>query len=139
MPPLLGLSFLAGSLFHIFWQTLDQVIKADPKTPTMVIESHREKQGHDEETGQDLFVAGTNKHEPDEAGGENYEFRHQDITEYCSDKKTFLALEQRATTRAMMPNPKRSIHYRGLAAGGALQPQRTKQYCPDRALISIGF
>ena len=60
----------------------------------MVIESYWKQQGHDEESGQNLLVVGSNKYQPNDAGDQDYKFGHHHVSEDCPDKKSLLTFKK---------------------------------------------
>ena len=87
----------------------------------MVIESYWKYEGHDEESCQNRLVVGSNKHQPNDAGDQDYKFGHHHISEDRTNKESLLTLEKRSAIWAVMSYAKRPVDYAGLTTGRAAQ------------------
>ena len=87
----------------------------------MVIESYWKHDGHDEESRQNRLVVGSDKHQPDDAGDQDYQFGHHHISKDRPDKESLLTFEKRPANWAVMFDAKRPVDYARLTAGRTAQ------------------
>ena len=81
------------SLF-VFRQRFDQVIEAQPKTPTVVEEDDREEKRDDKQYRQHLLVIDARDCEEEKARHKDDELSRDHVCQDCPDKESLFALEQ---------------------------------------------
>src|SRR5215213_234938 len=96
-----------------------------------MIESHWKNQRHDKKHDQHALVIRAENQQAEETNQQDGSLRGHDICQYRAYKKPILAFEKRHADRAVVPDPKRLRHYRGLSANWTKQFQTTPQYPLD--------
>jgi len=90
----------------VFRQRLDEVVKTEPQTPTVMIKGDREDQRHDKQHHQDGFVFRAYHQQHEEAVDEDYQLRDDDIRQDCAHEKPVFAFEEGQAIGAMMTDVK---------------------------------
>src|ERR1051326_3957922 len=112
-------------------QRLDNEVKTEPQTPTVMIERDRDNEGHDEQHHQHTLVIRAQNQQTKEADQQDCKLRRHHVRENCADEKPVFALEQRHAGRAVMADAERVRENLRLTTHGTQQPQTTTQYQLD--------
>lgn len=78
------------------------MIEAKPETPTVMIKSDGEDDGHDGENRQDELEACVDEGQRDDVQNEYHELRRDHVSHDRADEKTVFAFEQRIAHGALM-------------------------------------
>jgi hypothetical protein len=95
-----------------------------------MVEPDREHERHDKQHRQHVLVIGTQHEQTEETEHEDHELRDNYVCQYRADKEPVLALEQRQTDRAVMPDVKGALDDRRLATRRTAQFHAAFKY-PD--------
>ncbi len=109
-------------------ERLDDEVKTQPQTPTVMVKSHRKYQRHHEKHYQNTLVIRSEDQQAEETDQENHELRRDDVCEDCADKKAVFTLKKRQAVRTVMPDVKRGGYDFRFATCWTTQPQTTTQY-----------
>lgn len=101
-------SVLAAVLF-VFRKLLDEVVEAQPKSPTVMVKGDREDDGDDEQQHQYVLVIGANHQQTEEAENEDYELGCNDVCQDRAHEKPVLAFVERQANGAMMTDMERAL------------------------------
>jgi len=87
------LDCLSSRATTIFRQILNQIIQAEPTTPTVVEERYREDDCQREQQPQDCVVLKTNDQETEKADCQNYQLGDHHVGQNGADEEDFFPLK----------------------------------------------
>lgn len=112
-------------------QRLNDEVKAQPQTPTVMVESHRKNQRHHEKQCQNTFILRAQDKQAEKADQQNHDLGGDDVSEDCAHEKAVLTLEEREAVWAVVTNMKQVGSDLRLATCGTTQSQTTTQHRLD--------
>ena len=98
-----------AAIWFVFRQRLDEVIKTEPQTPTVMIKGDREDQRHDEEKHQNTFVFGADHEQHEEAEDEDHQLCYHHIRQDRAHEKPVFTLVKGQTFGAVMADVERAL------------------------------